>query len=370
MIFHYQDGDFKPINVTMFPDGTSQVWHNNIVSDSEIWWMFENEAEVMHIIQLCDRGLERVYVPFLPYARQDKDWNPESDDQAYALFSFMTAFQAFETKFVSLDRHSMEDTYVPNRNFSFDVFPYDFIQAALEGIDVIIFPDEGARNRYNTANLELGERSIVVMEKVRDVDTGKVRNYNFKQGYDQHLIKDARCLMIDDICDGGATFIRCADVINFATKPASLDLYVTHGIFSRGQEILHNAGIRNILCANDHLFRRNNGQDVRPSMLLRECMVGAVVEKENALANKTVEYVPPMWIDQTEAVDPQPIPVPNLVPRLNLRRAPRTTTYDNLITNAAPPDMFYYEMVNEPQPNGEWADIDDVVYEDDGEMPF
>ncbi len=41
-------------------------------------------------------------------------------------------------------------------------------------------------------------------------------------------------LVVDDICDGGGTFLGLADKFWKQTSISTLDLYVTHGIFSKG----------------------------------------------------------------------------------------------------------------------------------------
>ena len=44
---------------------------------------------------------------------------------------------------------------------------------------------------------------------------------------------DVKILIVDDICDGGMTFIKVAEVLkNFGTK--QIDLAVSHGLFSKG----------------------------------------------------------------------------------------------------------------------------------------
>jgi ribose-phosphate pyrophosphokinase len=41
------------------------------------------------------------------------------------------------------------------------------------------------------------------------------------------------CVIIDDLCDGGGTFLAIASQI----KPAHITLIVTHGIFSKGFDV-------------------------------------------------------------------------------------------------------------------------------------
>jgi ribose-phosphate pyrophosphokinase len=54
-------------------------------------------------------------------------------------------------------------------------------------------------------------------------------------------------LIVDDICDGGRTFIELAKVLRPLTS-GQVKLYVTHGIFSAGFEAL--AGLDRIFVAN------------------------------------------------------------------------------------------------------------------------
>jgi ribose-phosphate pyrophosphokinase len=51
-----------------------------------------------------------------------------------------------------------------------------------------------------------------------------------------------RCLIVDDICDGGATFVALARKLREAGA-IEVSLFVTHGIFSKGKDL---EGIDNI----------------------------------------------------------------------------------------------------------------------------
>lgn len=60
-------------------------------------------------------------------------------------------------------------------------------------------------------------------------------------------------LVMDDICDGGATFISLAKEIKAHElyNDQELWLYVTHGIFSKGKQTLLDAGYSKIICLHD-----------------------------------------------------------------------------------------------------------------------
>lgn len=61
-------------------------------------------------------------------------------------------------------------------------------------------------------------------------------------------LNDKNILIVDDICDGGATFMLLTkDLYKRGAK--SINLFVTHGIFSKGLKPLKEAGINRIFTA-------------------------------------------------------------------------------------------------------------------------
>jgi len=73
---------------------------------------------------------------------------------------------------------------------------------------------------------------VIDASKVRDVKTGEIlyTSVNYQEGG----LKGKNVLIVDDICDGGRTFIELARVLENYNEANSVDLYVTHGIFSKG----------------------------------------------------------------------------------------------------------------------------------------
>jgi phosphoribosylpyrophosphate synthetase len=99
--------------------------------------------------------------------------------------------------------------------------------------------DEVIENLINTilAQLELkayNNATSIIADKVRL--NGKVSQ---ELNIPEYCSIDKRdILIVDDICDGGATFIELAKIIK-PMNPSSLTLFVTHGIFSKGFEPLY-----------------------------------------------------------------------------------------------------------------------------------
>jgi ribose-phosphate pyrophosphokinase len=118
---------------------------------------------------------------------------------------------------VTVDAHSdLFSMYVDNS---------EDIQMVLsnESYDTIIFPDKGAATRYNVFHA-----NKIIGNKVRDQKTGWITHYEL-QGTPK-----GKCLVLDDLCDGGMTFLKLAESISCD----ELHLHVTHGLFSKGVEEL------------------------------------------------------------------------------------------------------------------------------------
>ena len=89
-------------------------------------------------------------------------------------------------------------------------------------------PDKGAS--IKVASVANGYTdNIIQLSKCRDVSTGNIQGIDIVSGD----VKDKDILIIDDICDGGMTFISAAEELKY-NGAKSVSLYVTHGIFSKG----------------------------------------------------------------------------------------------------------------------------------------
>lgn len=97
---------------------------------------------------------------------------------------------------------------------------------------VFVSPDAGALKKvYTVADFYQSNNDILVCSKYRDAD-GKLSRTSVPLT-DDMLDKDL--FIIDDICDGGGTFINLAKEIKSNEKfTGKIYLIVTHGIFSRG----------------------------------------------------------------------------------------------------------------------------------------
>lgn len=235
---------------TIFPDKTSQVWHIpeifiRIGGNVRISWYFEQESEFMWLVQLV--GLlqshdmqPELYVPYLPYGRQDKDIDNNS---TFAGYSFCRLINRLELKdIITEDAHS--ERFLGYIHWDRSKVANAVTQVVLDKeIDSLLYPDKGALDKYVKVmeNLHIPYSAL---HKSRCQETGILKIDPIPEDVKYHYV-DKKILIVDDICDGGATFIEAAKLL-YDAGASEVHLYVSHGLFSKGQQILFDAGIKSI----------------------------------------------------------------------------------------------------------------------------
>jgi ribose-phosphate pyrophosphokinase len=167
--------------------------------------------------------------PYLPYARQDRAMNPGESLSLRVMCDIINSLK-FETVVV-WDAHS--DVALALLNNVYNIHPVDFVRR-IPTINsnpedtVLVSPDAGALKKVSKIATTLGLR-MVRADKTRNVKDGSITGTVV---YSEH-IGDSDFLIVDDICDGGRTFIELAKELRPLTD-GKVNLYVTHGIFSKG----------------------------------------------------------------------------------------------------------------------------------------
>ncbi|MNY39046.1 phosphoribosylpyrophosphate synthetase [compost metagenome] len=105
---------------------------------------------------------------------------------------------------------------------------------------VLVAPDAGAMKKtLELANL-VGCPRVVCAFKDRDTVTGKITATRVDMTFTPTLDQD--WLVVDDICDGGYTFIELAKVLRTMFDEHGLtnrlELWVSHGLFTKGYDVL------------------------------------------------------------------------------------------------------------------------------------
>lgn len=182
----------------------------------------------------------RLVCKYLPYARQDRVCAP---GEALSLKVACDLINAQKYDAVEVwDVHSDVALALLDRVIHLTI-PDIVPPQTFCGSITLVAPDAGAMKRVSACAKAWG-LPMITAEKVRDPATGAITATVV-----HHMPPGARhFLMVDDICDGGRTFIELAKVLR-AEGAETVDLYVTHGIFSAGVPPLREA-IYHIYVAN------------------------------------------------------------------------------------------------------------------------
>lgn len=175
-----------------------------------------------------DVTLANLVIPYFPAARQDRLMIPGEPLSVKVYAEIINSF-GFK-KVVVLDPHSEVTPAVLDRCYA--VPNHTFVQEVIRliGTDVtLISPDGGALKKIYKVSEFLGGVEVVECSKSRDVKTGKLTG--FKVYADD--LQGKNCLIVDDICDGGGTFLGLAEELK-KKHAGNLYLAVTHGIFNKG----------------------------------------------------------------------------------------------------------------------------------------
>lgn len=228
---------------TKFPDGTIQVWKldekNTILSrdTNTIEWEYENDGEIIILAQLkllldASGISSSLLIPYLPYGRQDKFI---SNISTFGLYAFALLINSLKFDSVTcFDVHSD----VAEKLIDGFIWEKPDINHIINqhNIDYVVYPDKGALCKY----LKFMNYPFKYADKIRNQLTGEIIKIDFRG-----VVNMKNLLIVDDICDGGATFILLAREL-IEREANEVNLYVSHGIFSKGTQILRDAGIKHI----------------------------------------------------------------------------------------------------------------------------
>lgn len=243
---------FKP-KLSTFPGGELYIkmdennWYEHKVS---VVSRLENSDDIVrlmllkNILEKENVEIDRLLVPYIAYGRQDR---AVRNGEAFSLKVMASILNDIikPQHILTLDPHSEVTSALMNCNV-FDVAQN--IVSKIKDIhpyDYVVIPDAGAEKRCRKY---LPDAKFIQCLKQRDfsdekgaVDKVVVCN--------PENIEGKRLLILDDICSGGATFIKLAEELS-KFNPKQINLYVTHGIFNNGFRRLYVAGIDNIITTN------------------------------------------------------------------------------------------------------------------------
>lgn len=200
-----------------------------------------DSESVMSIFMLTDAVRARfpavpihLQMVYLPYDRHDREF-PECQGIGIRMFANLVNAQKYASVQIE-DPHSNVSPALFNNVLVHnicDIVTGKESHPCFENADAIVIPDAGAKNRASAVANILGVPTIQ-LNKVRSGNsiTTKLDRALPKQFIDKTLT------VVDDICDGGRTFVAVAEALRAAGFKGKLNLWVTHGLFTYGKDLL------------------------------------------------------------------------------------------------------------------------------------
>jgi len=225
-----------------FPGGEVQVkllntslgYSESVNVDAQI----QSSDDVMKLLLTCEAlcangwNCHALHIAYVPYARQDRRCNI---GEAHSLKVFCKLINSLKFKQVRvLDPHSdVVEALIDNVM----CIPQEkIVERSVPYIReyYLISPDAGALKKIYKVAKTSGAKGVIKADKVRNIQTGKIESVDVN--VDSKLLdSNNKFLVVDDICDGGRTFVELAKALaSEGIKKEELTLFVTHGIFSNG----------------------------------------------------------------------------------------------------------------------------------------
>lgn len=219
------------VTFLLYPDNQPHVNIQDVNEGDEVQVIcaIKDSLTMMHLLQVAN-ALDNIYalkkvlcIPYLMGARFDRlmQYGDSIDLQVIANLINSMGFERVYLYDVHSDTSTMlikNAQNLSNRKLVESYFTYN---------SVLICPDAGAVKKvgkYLEWNTNI--KDVVYCIKDRDLSNGKIT----LKVLEPEKCAGRHCVVIDDLCDGGGTFLGIASQID----PKSLTLVVTHGIFSQG----------------------------------------------------------------------------------------------------------------------------------------
>jgi ribose-phosphate pyrophosphokinase len=233
-------GDYEKYKLFKFPDESIKFVLKTDEEIEQVIVRFKNNDDlisllfVSDVIQRTQKEKPTLYISYMMYQQDDRLFDKK---ESYGLkiisglintlfFSNIVIFHPHSDKVEFINNVEIKD----NSKFIEDVF----VALHLLGIEnpTWVIPDSGAYKTQVKQIDKLNIKDYIVCSKSRNGETGELT-----QSITTEDLKGKSCIIFDDICLGGRTFVGIAEELK-RKNAGKLYLAVSHGIFNQGIEHL------------------------------------------------------------------------------------------------------------------------------------
>jgi ribose-phosphate pyrophosphokinase len=224
-----------------FPNNETKVkdfgfFKNGEINDVEL--KFESDADFMKLLFVkreIDNAADKIapradlFIHYMPYSRMDR----KIEGDIYTLqhvtrfisnlgFNRICVMEPHSAKTMELFKSfgcCVRDIY-PTKKWVGEIMQ----EQNFTPNDHVVYPDKGARARYADMITGGGANGIITFDKTRDPQSGKIKGIDIATGV---VNKHSKCIIHDDLCSKGGTFLGAADKLKTAGAD-NVSLLVAH----------------------------------------------------------------------------------------------------------------------------------------------
>jgi len=175
---------------------------------------------------------------YLPYARQDRRCSHGESHSAQVMLDLLDSMKFYKIQVLDVHSDMVLCDRIDNVFHELSILDvFKLYPEMLDGVTALVSPDKGAVKKVKSVANHFN-LPIIIADKIRSPDTGYISSVEITQGI-EYISDGSKLLIIDDICDGGGTFSMVMNaMVDIEPNIRRIELYVSHGIFSKGLEAL------------------------------------------------------------------------------------------------------------------------------------
>lgn len=247
----------QPIDHFIFPGGEFQVKLPHDIKEERITLTWKPiDASELTFLALAVSALKNMGIwdidldiMYLPYARQDRVCSIGEAHSLKVMCRFLETLELTTIRIWDVHNEAATQELLSDYDIGFvtatNIFDRFHILDDFDLSNLILCsPDDGGFGRVADICNYFDLSQPVILHKERCPDTGRI--IGMKPDKYNRCIEGWNILIVDDICDGGGTFNQAAQILR-EHGAVNLYLYATHGIFSKGLDLLQE-NFKHIIC--------------------------------------------------------------------------------------------------------------------------
>lgn len=213
--------------------GSRVIIEHEVRTSADLMTLVMAKNAIDHLLNFVPHQVELVML-YVPYARQDRVCEK---GEAFGLEAFASIINSLNFARVTVaDPHSdvtqalIKNLFIiPQEDIAFHALRWKLRKEDF----ALVSPDGGALKKIFKLSKKM-DLPVHCADKIRDTATGEI----IRTSINVDDFQGKNLMIVDDICDGGRTFIELAKVLR-ERNAGKIELYVTHGIFSKGMKELN-----------------------------------------------------------------------------------------------------------------------------------